>query len=143
MGDNECPEGEHRNDEGECVAMEKSDNPEFVTKSDFDAFKTEVLDALKGLRKEDDDEDKDKDKDEDMEKSTDILRLEEKLDKFLASDIPNPAVKSLEKKLDEAIKLRKAEGADAPGAGSGAADTRPDVLKDMAQKWKDAGFGGA
>ncbi len=142
MGDHECPEGKHYDAEkGECVAMEKSDKPEFVTKSDFDAFKTEVLDALKGLRKEDDDEDEEKDKD--MEKSTDLARLEEKLDKFLASDIPNPAVKSLEKKIDEAINLRKAEGADAPGAGSGAADTRPDILKDMAKKWADAGFGGA
>lgn len=138
MGDHECPDGEHYDAEkGECVEMAKSDTPEFVTKSDFDAFKSDILVALKGLNKADEDKEEEEEEDEkEMEKgeAKEVARLEAKLDKFLEGERKESPIASLEKKLEEVLELRKAEGADAPGSGDGG-EAKPEAIMLMKSRW--------
>ncbi len=137
MGDHDCPEGEHYDAEkGECVAMEKSD---FITKSEFEssisALRDEVLGAIKGLNKADEDEDEEEEEEE-MEKgeAKEVARLEAKLDKFLEGERKESPIATLEKKIEEVLELRKAEGADAPGSGDGG-EAKPEAIMLMKSRW--------
>ncbi len=149
MGDHECPKGQRYDPEkGECIdetpgesstgeagAMKSED---FVTKKDFEAFSTEVLEILGTLRKEehDDDEEKDeKDKDDEDYSKAALAKLEAKIDAAMKPPEEDSGLAKLEKKLDEYLEFKKAAGAEAPG--SPAANDKPSEAEKLLGEAKD------